>query len=880
MNIKLMMITGLLTCALVGYAQSLTKIEETRINMKFTDKELGQVLKELESKLEIHFSFSADIQQIKVSGNYQDKPLKEFLDDLSQKGLVYLSLAGQITIYRKEKKSVPNQNMRGLIYDEQTKATLVGATVKIINSDPIVGDISGLDGSFVLKQLPLGRYNLQVSFIGYQSRILDNVVLDAGKETVLEIGLTEDISKLGPVVVSGYKNKVTPTNQAATVSARSISSEETERFAGSLSDPARMALSYAGVTSGNGYNNEIIVRGNSPSGLLWRLEGIEIANPNHFAVEGSSGGFINILNSNNMSRSDFFVSAFPAEFGNATSGIFDLKMRKGNTQNFEHTLEASTMGLRASTEGPLGSNNGSYLVNYRYSLMGLTQRLFLDDLNLPDYQDATFKVNLPTKKAGTFALFGLGGTGKWEEESSVGWIDTLSNQPVEKTWYDLQRYDLGIMGLSHAVPFKNKKTYLESVAAISTTRNRPSSSSFNYEVMEPYLQERGKYAKTEYRMTTTMNHKVNAAHFLSAGVKLNHLQFKLESESGLPNGEVTKELDRLESMQLTQSFISWQWKPSYRWIINSGAHLTHFSLSSELVVEPRLGLEYALSDKQSVSFGAGLHSRHESVATYFGEQNADGVTLRPNENLKLSKAAHLVLGYNTTIAEDVHIKLETYYQYRYDIPVENDTSSSYSSINQDVSFTTVDLTNEGVGKNYGVELTLEKNFSNNYYFLFTGSLYDSKYKAKDNQWRNTKYNNHYALNLLGGKEFVLNRASTLKYLGLNLRGAYTGGKRVTSLDLQKSIEAGYGVEISEKAYQYQLSDYYRLDFSIYYKWEKKGISQQLKLDILNLLENNVYGIRYQQAKFGSPAKIQEYSFGEEDDETSNLFPLVSYQVRF
>ncbi len=771
------------------------------------------------------------------------------------------------------------QKIKGTVYDEHSHVGLPGAIIRVLGSDPIIATSAEDDGTFVLENLPIGRYDLEISFVGYQSRIHQNIILGSAKEVILSIGMIEEVSNLKEVVVSGYKDRVVPTNQMAVVSARSISDEETQRFAGSLGDPARMALSYAGVTSSNGYSNEIIVRGNSPRGLLWRLEGIEIPNPNHYAVEGSSGGFINILNSSNMARSDFFVSAFPAEFGNASSGIFDLKMRKGNTDMREHTLEMATLGLRASTEGPIGKNRGSYLLNYRYSTLGLLGKI-RPGFDYPIFQDVTLKLNLPTKKMGIFSLFGLGGTGKWDEESRVG-FDDPNQGIVIKTYYDKQHYDLGIIGAKHAISFKNNKTFLETVIAISATANKPSSSDFNYALLKPYIKERGKYINSAYRLASTLNHKVNASNLIAGGLKLNLIRYDLVSENGLPDGVITKTLDKGGSVNLVQGFLSWQFKPSDYWVFNSGLHVTYFSLSNQVLAEPRIGIERTITDNQSVSLGAGLHSRHESIATYYGEYNLNGQTIRPNQDLHLSRAAHFVMAYNVALFNNFHLKTEAYIQCQFDVPVENDIYSSYSSINNDVSFTTKDLVNKGVAKNYGVELTLEKNYERQFYFLITGSLFDAKYKGLDEIWRNTRYNVNYAANVIGGKEFNLGKKREKnRALGLNVRGAFTGGKKVTPIDLAQSIAMGYQVEISELAYTKTLKDYYRVDFSLYYKWDRKKTSHQLKIDILNLFEQNVYGIRYVQPKGGLPAQIQEYSFNEEDSVQPNRYIVFSYRIDF
>jgi hypothetical protein len=878
MNLKsIPIVLTLLLFSLSAKGQS--DLKTKKITLEFEKKNIYEVLELIADKYDIAFAFARNLSNAKFSGKFENEPLTFVLDYLNEKtGSKYRIIQDQVTLFKGEDLELKTQNIKGVVYDFHSKVPLPGATILILDSNPQLGSITSNDGLFIIKDLHIGRYSLEVRFQGYQTRIIADQVLGAGKEIDLSIGLIEDVNQLSEVVVSGYKNQVVPINQMAVVSARSISAEETQRFAGSLSDPSRMALSYAGVNSSNGYSNEIIVRGNSPKGLLWMLEGIEIPNPNHYAVEGSSGGLINILNSNNMARSDFFVSAFPAEYGNANAGIFDLRMRNGNSDRKEHMVEASLLGLRASTEGPIGQNNGSYLVNYRYSTLGLVGN-FAPNYDFPIFQDATFKFKLPTKSSGIFSIFGLGGLGKWDQESSVEFKDD-NDIIISKSWHDIQKYDLGILGTSHAITLKNNKTYIETVLSLSSTQNRPSESDFDYQRFDTYLSEQGKYTNMAHRLASTINHKINASHLITTGLKANYLIYNLTQDSGLPNGQVKRELENNGSASLLQTFLSWQFKPSNNWVFNTGAHLTYFSLNDQVIVEPRFGIEHTLANNHTLSIGLGLHSRHESIATYFGENVSGNQVLYPNANLKLSRAAHFVFAYNATLAKNFHLKTEIYYQSLYDIPVENSINSSYSSINNDVSFTTRDLVNEGEGKNYGLELTLEKNFSNQYYFLVTGSLFDSKYKALDGIWRNSRYNTNYGFNLLGGKEFSIGKSEKNGTLGINLRGAITGGKRVTPIDLAASIAQGYAFEIESQAYSKKLSDYYRLDFSLYYKWETKNASHQIKLDILNLIEQNVYGIRYVPEKYGNPAKIKEYSFNEDDDVVSNIFPIIGYTIKF
>ncbi len=847
---------------------------------------LKSALKQIEEKSGIAFAYNADMRELDnpVTQSFTNESIQNILTTIfnsKNTPFDFKMIGEQIIVFKRNvSKKKPLQTIRGSIFDQQTRRVLPGATVMVVDADSVIGTSSDINGEFILEGLAIGRYTLKFSYIGYQTKIIDNILLGAGNETVLDVGVIEEVSTtLKAIVISAHKNYVAPTNEMATVSARSISAEETKRYAGSLNDPSRMALSYAGVANENGYNNGIVIRGNSPKGLLWRLEGIEIPNPNHLAVEGSSGGLINILNSNNMARSDFFISAFPAEYGNAYSGIFDLKMRNGNANKREHSFEAGLLGISFSTEGPLKEGSkGSYLINYRYSTYGIITKLNTE-IQGPDFQDLTFKINIPTKRAGTFSVFGLGGLGKWIEDEDFAYIDTVTQKEIRHTAKNLQHYDMGIIGISHKLPV-NDKTFIETIIAASATQNRPTSSGFNYDSLDTYLQERGAFLNSTYRLASTINKKISAKHILRAGIKVNHLTFSLSSESGLPDGLITRNVEKRGSADLAQAFAAWQYRSSNRWIINTGIHLTYFSLSKEFVAEPRFGLKKELDKKRVISLGAGLHSRHEPLSSYYGEYEKNGLIVQPNKNLKLSRAAHFVLGYDESLSHNLHLKIEMYYQHLFNIPVEDSIGSSYSSLNDEALFTPIILTNKGIGRNYGIELTLEKHYSKKYYYLLTTSIFDSKYKTLDYEWRNTRYNINYVVNLIGGKEFTIGKKSKSNVIGLNVRGSVTGGKRATPIDLVKSMQAGYEIQMENLAFSKQLDDYYRIDFSAYLKWERKRSSHIIKLDILNLIEQNVLGIRYVPSKFGAPAYVQEYSFNQGDEATSNRFPILSYRINF
>jgi len=637
---------------------------------------------------------------------------------------------------------VYTQNIRGTIYDGDSRMTLVGVNVIILNSNPLTGTTSDLDGKFLLKGLPVGRYDLQFTYLGYEEKVIPNILLGSGKEVVLEVNLEESTEKLEEISVSATKNKAEALNHMATVSARSFTVDETKRYAGSFNDPARMASAYAGVSADPNGNNEITIRGNSPMGLLWRLEGIEIPNPNHFAEEGATGGPISILNGNMLDNSDFYTGAFPAEFGNAYSGVFDLRMRKGNNQKREYSVMAGVLGVDFSAEGPFAKGKGaSYLVNYRYSSLALLNNIGFKVVGdaVPKYQDASFKLHFPNTFAGEFSFWGIGGISNIDESDT--------------TYRNDFGTDMGAVGVTNRIRLGNK-TYINTTAATTLSRNI-------WEYQEPNNNgDFWKLASEDFVYTTgkvnvTLQSKISARLTNRSGINYSRLNFDLHSDWRDTADHIRTDVDKIGGANYYQIFTNWKMKLSKELTANAGLHATYLQLNNDYSIEPRLGLRWNVASKHTINAGAGVHSKVLPITNYFAQREENGTTIQPNKNLAFPKALHLVAGYETMLAPNFMAKIETYYQYLFDVAVSADSTDVFSALNYASGYTDMKLINEGTGTNYGIDLTLEKFFSNNYFFTVTGSLYESKYEAYNGKTYNTTFNGNFVLNALGGKEFKL-----------------------------------------------------------------------------------------------------------------------------
>jgi len=406
-----------LLCITIQYVLA-QDIRDNKLTLRYKDTELGIVLKELSEKHKIPLSYSSTMLPVQelISISVEDVSLEEVLQLMFQQLPISYSVSYERVIL---KNADFHQTVRGRVVDQATQMPIIGATVVLKDSDPIIGSVTNLNGEFRIEKIRVGRRSFVVSFIGYEPKVMDNLLIGTGKEILLDIEIVESVIQMKELVINANQTRPAPINKLAVVSARSFTTEETKRYAVSLGDPGRLASAYAGVSGGDDTTNELVIRGNSPRGLLWMLEGIEIPSPSHFASEGSASGGISMLSTNVMSRSDFFTGAFPSQYGNALSGVFDINLRRGNNEKREHTLQAGLLGLDLATEGPFTrGKQSSYLVNYRYSTLAILDGIGLQLLEENEeniFQDLSFKINLPTEKLGRFSVFGLGGLSKEEE---------------------------------------------------------------------------------------------------------------------------------------------------------------------------------------------------------------------------------------------------------------------------------------------------------------------------------------------------------------------------------------------------------------------------------------------------------------------------------
>jgi hypothetical protein len=754
----------------------------------------------------------------------------------------------------------PTQSISGTVIDNASNSPLAFVNIVIQNTNK--GTATDSLGNFTLQNIAVGRYNIQVSMMGYEPLVLKEIQVTSGKEVFLNISLKENAASLTEVVIKPKVNKEQALNSTATVSAKMLSVEEAKRYAGGFDDPARLVSAFAGVSS-NISNNAIVVRGNSPQALQWKLEGVEIPNPNHFAdLSAFGGGGLTALSSQLLANSDFFSGAMPAEYGNALSGVFDIFMRKGNNKKAEHTFQLGLLGIDIASEGPFKKEGkSSYLFNYRYSTLALLKPLLPENAGGTKYRDVSFKLNFPIKKAGTFWIWGIGlidESGAKAKNNTSEWKYDTDNENQ-----DVKQY-MGAVGVSHNI-FLNNKQYIKS--SIATTVN---GINFSTERMNNDLSllPKNKVDNKNYNLVLSsfINSKISAKHINKSGFVITNMNYDLLLKNALPIGSPLQTIVAEKgNSNLLSAYSNSTFNLNEKLAINVGINIQLFTLNNHYTVEPRVGIKYQFAPTQSFSLAYGLHSRLERLNYYFVKNNG-GESV--NKNVDFTKSQHLVFGYDISLSEFTHLKVETYYQHLFNVPVIAD--SSFSMINQQNDwFFNGKLQSTGNGKNYGVDITFDKYLSRGYYYMITGTLLNSQYRGGDNIWRDTRYNRNYAFNFLIGKEWGMGK-NKQNVLGLNVRLSYQGGDHYSPINARLSTQNQEVIFDESNAFSKQVSPAFTSHFTASYKINKRKLAQEIALKIINATHYKEFmGFKY------------NYQTQKVDEHREAIFiPNLSWKIEF
>lgn len=782
--------------------------------------------------------------------------------------------------------SAQSQTLRGTVLDQQSEMPLIGATVQLL--DPAAPEqilsrtVTDAEGRFALRNVPVGRQLLRVTYLGYEPLRVPNIRVTAGKEAMLDLRMQESLASVGEVVITARSDKDRPVNDLATISARVFDTEQVLRYSGGRNDVAKLVANFAGVAANNDARNDIIIRGNSPTGILWRMEGIPIPNPNHFSTLGTTGGPLSALNPNMIVTSDFLTGAFPAEYGNALAGVFDINLRNGNRDRFETTLQLGAFsGLEALIEGPLNpKKGGSFVMAYRHSFVELADKAGLNvgTSALPKYRDLSFNADFGMTKWGRFSLFGIGG------ESLIDFlgvnIDTTDffANPGQDSY---ARAKFGVAGLKHSILLSDRAC-VRTVVSTSFSGNTFSADDLEIDNGTPYRILNVNDAQTGFRANSFYNLKVNKRLNVRAGAlaQITRLNTRVDTRENTPDLDNDGRPDWWRQRDFdgyftqAEGYAQGQYRLSDQLTLNAGLHALYVDKTDDFALEPRAAINWQLAPKSRINLGYGMHQQTQPMPLFFfREQLPGGGTALSNANLGFTRSQHFVLGYDYKPSPNWRLKAETYYQHIDRVPVDA-FASSFSVLNTGADFVFPErggLVNSGTGRNIGAEITAERFFSRGWYALFTASVFDSKYKGSDGIERNTAFNGQYVVNALTGREFALG-SSGRRFLTLDTKVTVAGGRPYTPVNLDASRAAGREILFEEQAFSLRMDRYFRWDMKFGFRLNsaKRKFSQTFFLDLQNLTNNeNIFAMRYNTTR-GEVGRINQIGF----------FPDMLYRIEF
>ena len=787
----------------------------------------------------------------------------EVITRVSKLVILFLFAVTPVMLNGQDNRKVLMRSIRGTVVDAASGYPIAYASVALLGR-PGTGAITDSSGHFIIKNVPVGRHDIQASFVGYESAIFKEILVTSSKEVFLNIPLKEAIRELDEVTVRPSLNKEQPLNKMATTGARMLSVEEASRYAGGMDDPARLVSSFAGVSPAMSTNG-ISIHGNAPHLLQWRLQDVEIPNPNHFAdLSILGGGILSGLSSHVLGNSDFFSGAFPAEFSNAVSGVFDMKLRNGNNRRVENTIQIGLLGMDFASEGPLTKkHNSSYIFNYRYSTTGILEKAGIVDFGgILDYQDLNFKFNIPTRKAGTFSVWGTGLLDKSEsefEKNPEEWEYLGEQMESETSQYMVAG------GISHSY-FFNDNTRLKTIVAATYFRHKGFVDFYDFD-LNKYPNLDLVRNNTNLIFSAILNRKFSAKFTNKTGFTFTKMYYDMEMNLSPYTMQPLELISKGDgNTNLISGYTSSSIGLSDRVTLSVGLNAQVLTLNNHWTVEPRAGIKWQATPKASFALAYGLHSRMEKMDVYFVRTRS---TEPVNKDLDFSKAHHVMLSYGCRLSDNLNLKIEPYFQHLFDIPVIAD--SSYSVLNRVDFYVEEALKNKGKGRNFGVDVTLERYLNDGVYYMISGSLFSSKYKGGDGKWRNTKYNRQFIINCLSGKEWMLGQDKQ-NILGINLKMTMQGGDRYSPVDRVATLDDPDKVVQHDetKAFTKQFSPMFIVNYTISYKINKKKVSHEFALKGLNATGCKEY--------YG-----HEYNFNTGEIKplrSATALPNISYKLEF
>ncbi len=745
------------------------------------------------------------------------------------------------------------QTIRGRVTEQFFEKQIESVNIILLPDNQ--GISTDKNGLYRIENVKTVRHQLKISAVGYETVLLSEVLVESGKELVLDIKLRTGNIEIPEIVISADQNTRTlaPISQLITI-------EQVLRYPATFNDPARLAASLAGVAGDNDAANHISIRGNSPHSMSWRIENAEIVNPNHLSNAGTAadlpvlnGGGVNVLSAQMLGTTQFFSGAMPAGYGNSTSGLFDMRLRNGNNEKYEGVVQLGLIGLEAALEGPISKQKGSsFLMNYRYSTVGLLSKMGvpLGD-EVTDFQDFAATLNFPTQKSGNFKVFGIvGNSNNYHAplEKSL-WKDDKDSKDIAFGAY------MGIVGVKHNLNI-SKNLFCTTTLAYSGNRSYRDEADFFPNVLPNNIA----YSTQKVSVNTNFAQTISTRQSLHFGAQMTYTDQRYRYHNIVSIQEIKTQNTLLQPYFSVES----RWTPHFQ--TSMGLQFTNYFTANQQFYnpEPRLSAQYRLAANQKIALSLAAQSKTMPLAqdnlgiTGTGSQRGFGLLKSYNADIK----------YTYTTTSGHQWEANPFFQYLTDAPFDYNGDSFLNFYDKSLLFLNgINIAKNGTGKNYGLALQVRKYLDNNYYYLLNATLLKSTYTAENGTNYNTRWNRPYLFNATTGKEWTFNKKLT-HILGVNLHAVTMAGALTNTVNEAQSKANKTTIYDYKNPYNIRLQDYFRTDMRIYWKRNRTRYNSMLSLDIQNATNRlNEQYLYYEQRAQKTTIKTQ-----------LGLLPILSYRV--
>lgn len=748
-----------------------------------------------------------------------------------------------------------SQQIFGTITDEISAAPIDGAQVSVVKSGQLVKSFNTkVNGQFFFDSLSPGYYHLIVVAKGFQTMTRSEILIAGGKQQIVNVEMVSPNQLLSGALI---KSEGILNRENQLLGEIGLKREQIFRYPAVNFDPARLAASFSGIAQTDDGTNGLSIRGNSPGTLRWRLAGIDIVNPNHLPNAGtfddraaSSSGGVLLFSAQLLSNCSAITGAYSPGLGDVNGGIMDMHLREGNTRRPEHTVQAGLTGLDVATEGPV-PGGGSYLVNYRYSTVGILGLLGISfGGERIGFQDLSFQTSLKGKKGGTWKAFAVSGV---SHNRFYPKTDSIRNYKETRNIDFKSQTEISGWTFQKSVGFR---TNVQMSMVFSGQKNAREEAS---RVVESSIRD----GNTEFRV----GYQTNVTHHLTERIRLKGgLYFQGIGYRSYSQVDSSPQLDQSTQIRMLQPWISSTiWSRNRKWMLMTGIHSINLAQKSATIndarLEPRIALQYKIGNKHRL---LGSHVWHSQLAPLWVLADKN------NDRLELVRSRSATLAYLFQIGTNTNFKLEGFLQSQKQVPVSS-IAGVFSVINEQALRSLPALRQDGKGLNRGVEISLDRKMEGSWFFNANLSFLDSRFMV-DGIWRSSRWDIGRQNNLVVGKEWYRNRKKGItNTFGINMRLMQRGGFRSMPIDEQESELFGETRFNADNGYTAKENPYARADVRIC--WRKSRDSRRnalFAIDIQNVTNRDNIGYLFYDPFLKLIAKKSQLG----------LIPNLSWRVEF